>query len=149
MREKADGWRLATRAAHAGRARDPGAARPLVEPLYQSTVFAFDSLAQLDDVYERRADGHVYYRMGTPNTAALEAAVAELEAAPAAFSAASGMGTITAIVLALAQSGDHLVADRNAYGGTHTLLSQELPRLGIDVSWVDVSDLAGVQRAIR
>src|SRR5205085_8818675 len=50
--------------------------------------------------------GHVYYRMGTPNTAALEAAVAELEGAPAAFSAASGMGTITAVILALAQSGE-------------------------------------------
>src|SRR5437016_7703899 len=104
MTDKPSRWRLGTRAAHASRARDPGVARPLVEPLYQSTVYAFDSLAQLDDVYDRRAGGHVYYRMGTPNTAALETAIAELEGAPAAFSAASGMGTITAVILALARS---------------------------------------------
>src|SRR5215472_12179859 len=142
-------WGLGTRAAHAGQARDVGIARPLTQPLYQSTVFAFDSLAQLDDVYERRADGHVYYRMGTPNTAALEASVAALEGAPVAVAASSGMGAITAVLLALAGSGDHLIADRRAYGGTHTLLSQDLPRLGIEVSWIDGTDPDQVAPAIR
>jgi cystathionine gamma-synthase len=140
---------MATRAARAGLARDPGVARPLIEPLYQSTVFAFDSLAQLDDVYAGRAAGHVYYRMGTPNATVLEQAVATLEGGPAAAAAASGMGIITSLVLALAGSGDHVVADRHAYGGTHTLLTEELPRLGIEGSLLDVEDLAAVEAAIR
>jgi cystathionine beta-lyase/cystathionine gamma-synthase len=142
-------WALETRAVRAAQSRDPGIARPLVQPLYQSTVFAFESVAQVDDVYSGRLPGHVYYRMGTPNTAALERAIAELEGGEAAVTAASGMGIISAVLLALVGSGDHVVADRHAYGGTHTLLSQELPRFGIDVSFVDVSDLASVRAVLR
>jgi cystathionine gamma-synthase len=87
--------------------------------------------------------------MGTPNTAALERAVAELEGAPSAVAAASGMGVISALLLSLAGSGDQVVADRNAYGGTFTLLQSELPRLGIEVALLDVADLDAVERAIR
>ena len=142
-------WRLATRAAHAAQARDPGVARPLVQPLYQSTVFAFDSVEHIDDVYQKDAPGHIYYRMGTPNTMALERSVAELEGGEDAVAAASGMGVISAALFALARSGDHLVADRHAYGGTHTLLTQDLPRLGVEATLVDVADQSALDRAIR
>lgn len=142
-------WGPGTKAARAAAAHDPGVARPLVQPLYQSTVYAFDSLEQLDDVYEHRAGGHVYYRMGTPNATALELSVAGLENGAAAVAAASGMGAITAVALALAGAGDHLIADRHAYGGTHALMTQELPRLGIDVTVLDVENLAAVDAAIR
>ncbi len=141
--------RLATRAAHAALAREPGVARPLIQPLYQSTVFTFDSVAQVDAVYAGTSPGHVYYRMGTPNTAALEHTMASLESGEAAIAAASGMGAISALVLALAGAGDHLVADRHVYGGTHALLTQELPRLGIEVTLVDVADLSAVEAACR
>jgi cystathionine beta-lyase/cystathionine gamma-synthase len=141
--------RLGTRIVHAGRAQDPGIARPLVQPLYQSTVFAFDSVAQLDSIYEQRAAGHVYYRMGTPNTAALERSIADLEGGQAAVAAASGMGAISSLVLALAEHGEHIVADRHAYGGTFSLLTQELPRLGIEVTLVDVDDFDAVAAAFR
>ncbi|HVC32624.1 MAG TPA: aminotransferase class I/II-fold pyridoxal phosphate-dependent enzyme [Chloroflexota bacterium] len=142
-------WRLGTRLARAGRAQGAGAAEPLVQPLYQSTVFAFESVAQVDAVYDRQAAGHVYYRMGTPNTAALESAVASAEGGEAAVAAASGMGAITAVVLALAGQGDHVVADRHAYGGTFGLLTQELPRLGLDTALVDADDLTAVEAALR
>lgn len=142
-------WRLATRAARASVARNPGAARPLVQPLYQSTVYAFDSLEQLDDVYEGRAEGHVYYRMGTPNATALERSVAALENGAAAVAAASGMGIISSLLIGLAQSGDHVIADRHAYGGTNTLLTSELPRLGIEATLLAVEDLDAVEAAIR
>src|SRR5579885_3284856 len=142
-------WRPGTRAAHAGRANDPCVAAPLIEPLYQSTVFRFESVAQIDAVYAGQAPGHVYYRMGTPNTSALEACVADLEGGEAAVAAASGMGAISSLLLALAEQGDHLVADRHVYGGTFSLLSVDLARLGIAVSLVDVDDLAEVEAAIR
>src|SRR5437763_1752083 len=112
---------LGTRAAHAAAARSPGVAQPLVQPLYQSTVFRFESVEHVDQVYQGEESGHVYYRMGTPNTTALEAGVAELEGAESGVAAASGMGTISALLLSLAKVGDHLVADRNAYGGTFGL----------------------------
>jgi cystathionine beta-lyase/cystathionine gamma-synthase len=140
---------LGTRAAHAATARSAGVAQPLVQPLYQSTVFRFDSVAQVDAVYQGEESGHVYYRMGTPNSTALEAAVAELEGAESGVAAASGMGTISALLLALAKAGDHLVADRHAYGGTYGLLTGDLPRLGIEATLVDVSDLAAVRAALR
>lgn len=122
---------------------------PLVQPLYQSTVFTFRTVAALDAVYEQPASGHVYYRMGTPNTTALEASLADLEGGEAAVAAASGMGALASLLLGLVGSGDHLIADRHAYGGTFTLLTQELPRLGIEVSVVDVDHLAAVEAAFR
>ena len=142
-------WRLGTRAAHAATAREPGVARPLVQPLYQSTVFAFDSVEQVDAVYEKNAVGHIYYRMGTPNASGLESSIAELEGAEDAVAAASGMGVISAALLALVQSGDSIVADRHTYGGTNALLTTDLPRLGIDSTLIDVADTASLLRAIR
>ncbi len=148
-RNRSRALRLGTRVARAARAQDPGTSRPLVEPLYQSTVFAFDSVAQLESVYQQQAAGHVYYRMGTPNTAALEHSLAALEGGQAAVAAASGMGILSSLLLALVEHGDHIVADRRAYGGTFTLLSQELTQLGIDVSLVDTDDLAVLEGACR
>jgi len=140
---------FATRAARAGRGAPPSAvSRPLMPPIYQSTVYAFESLADVDAYYEGDAPGAVYYRYGTPTHAAFETAVAALEGAEAAVAAASGMAVITAAVLSLTGAGDRIVADRYAYGGTYTLLTTELPRLGVEVTLVDVQDHAAVERAL-
>jgi cystathionine gamma-synthase len=117
-------------------------------PIHQSTVFALDRLEDMDAINEG-TPGHSYYRYGTPTHAALEDAVAALEGAPAAVSAASGMAIITSAVLALARAGDRVVADRHAYGGTYILLTQELPRLGLDVTLVDATDHDAVAQAIQ
>jgi cystathionine beta-lyase/cystathionine gamma-synthase len=142
-------YRPSTVAAHAAIAQDPGVVRPLVQPLYQSAVYAFDSAEQVDAVYEGRSPGHVYYRMGTPNTRALESSIARLEGAADAVAAASGMGVISGLLLGLLCQGDHVVVDRHAYGGTYGLLKQELPRLGMDVTFVDVSNPSTVADAFR
>jgi cystathionine beta-lyase/cystathionine gamma-synthase len=141
--------RPATVAAHAAQAQDPGVARPLVQPLYQSAVYAFDSAEQVDAVYEGRMPGHVYYRMGSPNARALETSIAKLEGAADAVAAASGMGAISALLLALLRHGDHVVADRHAYGGTYSLLRHDLPRLGIETTFVDVGKPRVVAEAFR
>jgi cystathionine gamma-synthase len=144
-----DSIAFSTRAAHAGRGAPPQTvSRPLTPPIYQSTVYAFERLEDLEALYAG-VPGHIYYRQGTPTHAALEAAVAALEGAEAAVAAASGMAIATAAVLALAGAGDRIVADRHAYGGTYTLLAEELPRLGIDVTLVDATDLADVERALE
>ncbi len=140
---------FATLAAHAARPL-PGAtvSRPLISPIYQSTVYEFDRLEDLEAMRDGAA-GHIYYRNGTPTHDTLEHAIAGLEGAEAAVAAASGMAIATAAVLSLAGSGDLIVADRHAYGGTYNLLRQDLPRLGIDVSLIDAVDLDAVEHALR
>lgn len=138
-----------TRAAHAGRRTPPRyISHPLMTPIYQSTVYAFDRLEDLDATHEGEP-GYSYYRFGSPTHGALEEAVAALEGAPAAVCAASGLAIISAAVLALAGAGDRIVADRHAYGGTYLLLSEEFPRLGLDVTLVDATDHDEVARALR
>lgn len=137
-----------TTAARAGTHADPGLGPPLVPALHQSTVHSYRSLAELDRVFTVEDTGHVYYRFGHFNGALLEQTVAELEGAQAAACGASGMAVLTATLLGTLRPGDHVVADRNAYGGTLTLLTTDLPALGITTSLVDVADPDAVQDAL-
>lgn len=121
----------------------------LVEPIYQSTVYMFTGLDQVDAVQEGREPGYIYYRNGTPNHTTLEKAVAGLEGAAAAVVGASGMAVISGMFLSLLRPGEHVISDRVVYGGTYNLLSKELPALGIQTSLVDATDLAAVAANIR
>ena len=142
---------FATRAARVGEPETRvGASRPLAEPIHQTTVWSFDDLAAVDDWYEGRSkDTFLYYRNGNPNTVALERAVADLEGAEAGAAAASGMAAIAGVFLAVLKAGDHVVADRNVYGGTTVLLRGELARLGIETTFVEPTDLDAVTAALR
>jgi cystathionine gamma-synthase len=139
--------RFETIAARGGR-DVPSASRPLTPPLYQTNVFVFDSMAQVEAVWEGEEPGFVYTRHGTPNHAMLEAMVAELEGGEAAVACASGMGATTALILGLLRRGDHLVAARDLYGATTALFTDEVPRLGIEVSFVDASDPERIMEAV-
>src|SRR5260370_19400264 len=97
---------FATRAGDAGRAPLPASlSRPLTPPIYQSTVYAFARLDDLDTLTPDAQSYTYYYRYGTPTHAALEAAICALEGAEAAATAASGLAVISAAVLALAAAG--------------------------------------------
>ncbi|MSP13375.1 MAG: aminotransferase class I/II-fold pyridoxal phosphate-dependent enzyme [Chloroflexi bacterium] len=137
-----------TRAARVGEWRPP-TTPSLVEPIYQSTVYKFTGLDQVDAVQEGRETGYIYYRNGTPNHTTLESAIAGLEGAAAAVVGASGMAVISGMFLSLLRPGDHVLCDRVVYGGTYNLLSKELPALGIETSLVDATDLAAVAASIR
>ncbi|GHH48065.1 trans-sulfuration enzyme family protein [Lentzea cavernae] len=139
---------LTTRAARAGAHGTSGRGGPLVPALHQSTVHSYPDLASLHRVLDGEERGHAYYRFGHYNGRLLEEAVADLEGARDAVATASGMAAISATVLALAEAGDHVVADRNAYGGTRDLLEADLPRLGAETALVDASDLAEVERVL-
>jgi cystathionine beta-lyase/cystathionine gamma-synthase len=139
--------RLETIAARGGR-DVPAANRPLTPPLYQTNVFVFASIAQVETVWEGKEQGFVYGRYGTPNHAMLEAMVAELEGGEAAVACASGMGATTALILGLLRRGDHLVAARDLYGSTTALFTEEVGRLGIEVSFVEASDPERVLEAL-
>lgn len=108
--------------------------RPLSPPLYPASVHVFSDLAQVDEVWEGRSPGHVYRRFGHPNGAALEELVAALEGGEAGVACASGMAALYAALLAgpgALGPGDCLVAQSGLYGGTQTLLTEELSARGI------------------
>jgi cystathionine beta-lyase/cystathionine gamma-synthase len=126
----------------------PSATRPLAPPLYQASVFVFDSLEQVESVWEGKAPGFVYGRYGTPNHAMLEALVAALEGGEAAVACASGMGAITSLLLATLRPGEHLLAARDLYGSTTALFAEEVARWGIEVSFAEAPGPEAVRAAL-
>jgi cystathionine beta-lyase/cystathionine gamma-synthase len=118
----------------------------LAQPIYQTSTFQVtDSDQQL------RATGtdRFYTRYGNPTHTAVESAIAELEGADAALLFASGMGAITTSILALVKAGDHIVAQRDIYGGVTKFFSSWLPKLGVETTLVDTTDYDQHARAIR
>lgn len=125
-----------------------GASSPINPAIHQSTVYAFESLEQLEAVYGQE-HGYIYYRNGHPNATVLEDLLCELEHGASALVASSGMAAISALLLGNLNAGDHIIADQNAYGGTFALLTADLPRLGLEVSFVDASNPEAVKAAVR
>lgn len=140
---------LTTLAARAGEEARPNHSVPLVEPIYQTTVFAFPDLDALDQAMSGAEPASFYYRNGTPNTGALERAMAVLEGTEAALVAGSGMAAISATLLGVLKAGDHMVTDARVYGVTYALLREEFPRLGIEVSFVDACNPDEVAAAFK
>lgn len=125
---------LSTRAIHAGELK-PAPAGAVVTPIYQSATFAYEGPDGLPEVTYGRYQN-------TPNHAVLHARLAALEGAEDALVCATGMAAMTAALLGLCRRGDRVLAARGLYGGTHALLSEELPRFGIEADFVDAHDPA-------
>jgi cystathionine beta-lyase/cystathionine gamma-synthase len=119
---------------------------PLATPIFQTSTF---EVTDNDEQLRATHTDHFYTRYGNPTTTVAEETVAELEGVDAAQTFASGMGAITTTIMALLKAGDHIVAQRDIYGGTTKFLSQWLPRFGIETSLVDTTDYAQHERAIR
>src|ERR1700758_2254509 len=119
---------------------------PLSTPIYQTSTFEVtDSEQQL-----RATHTDMFYtRYGNPTHTVAEKAIADLEGADGALLFASGMTAITTTVLALLKSGDHIVAQRDVYGGASKFLGQWLPKLGIETTFVDTTEYDQHARAIR
>ncbi len=118
-------------------------------PLVQSVAFDFDSASQQDQVFAGDRTGYVYGRYGSPTTAALETALAELEGAQAAVCFSTGMAAIAAYVDGCAISrGGRVVAQQDIYGGTRALFERWTLERGAKVVFVDATDHAAVDRAL-
>jgi cystathionine beta-lyase/cystathionine gamma-synthase len=119
---------------------------PLATPIYQTSTFEVT-----DNEEEVRAThtDHFYTRYGNPTNTVAEKTIAELEGVDAALTFASGMGAITTTLMALLKGGDHVVAQRDIYGGANKFLSQWLPKMGIETTFVDTVDYEQHARAIR
>jgi cystathionine beta-lyase/cystathionine gamma-synthase len=123
-----------TLAIRAGRSGNGNALAPTLVP---STTFEMMSLDEGRRLAHSTRATQFYGRHGNPTVAAFEEAIAELEGAEAARAYGSGMGAIFGLVFGLCSKGDHIVAQRQLYGGTMQLLAGVCPRFGIDVSFVD------------
>jgi cystathionine gamma-synthase len=141
--------RPATEAAHAGEIASRDLGTSVAQPIYQTTVHAFKSLQELDRVQTNPEEGWFYYRNASPNRTAFETTLARLEGAEAAVAAGSGMGAIFIALSAVLKSGDHVIADEKIYGGTFALLTQQLPKFGIETTFVNTADELAVRAAVR
>jgi len=119
---------------------------PLATPIYQTSTF---EVADNDEQLRLTPTDTFYTRYGNPTCTVVESAIAELEGADAALLFASGMNAITTSILALVKTGDHIVAQRDIYGGVTKFLTQWLPRLGVETTFVDTTDYDQHARAIR
>ena len=144
-----------TQAVHAGERGPRPDFTPVVTPIYNSVGYLYESMEQLDAVFGGEREGYVYPRFGTPTNAALEQAVAILEGgeaaegSAAALSFASGMAAVHAALLATGlEAGQAVVSAQDVYGASYALLARLFTALGIRVRFVDIADLASVERAI-
>ena len=119
---------------------------PVATPIYQTSTF---EVTDNDEQQRVTATDRYYTRWGNPTNTVAEQAVAAIEGVEAARTFASGMGAITTTVLALLKAGDHVIAQRDVYGGVTKFFSQWLPRVGIETTFVDTNDFEQHARAIR
>ena len=137
-----------TKAIHAGNVKDVqyGA---LTTPIYQTSTFVFDSCEQGGRRFAGEENGYIYTRLGNPTVSVLEAKIAALECGEACVAAASGMGAISSALWTIAGAGKHIIADGTLYGCTFALLNHGLTRYGVEVDFIDTSDLEAVKAHLK
>ena len=144
--EETTGYEPETSAILAGRNEGETSLAPV---LYPTSAFEFATIDQGREMATAVGAERFYSRYGNPTINAFEAAIAELEGAEVARAFASGMGAVSAVVLGLCSSGDHVVAQRQIYAGTQLFLQSACPRFGIDVTFVDGTEPGAFEAAIR
>lgn len=137
-----------TVAVHAGAdpKRDEGS---LSVPVYQSAVFTFPDAETGAAINKGEQLGYSYGRKGNPTQTALENALSELEGYEAALALSSGMAAISAAFMTLLKPGDHLIASEQLYAATNTLMDEVLAPLGIDVTYIDGTQIDNFRTAMK
>ncbi|MBN2435840.1 MAG: aminotransferase class I/II-fold pyridoxal phosphate-dependent enzyme [Spirochaetes bacterium] len=129
----------ATLALHAGFDGDP-ATNSCAVPIYSTSSYLFDSTEHAANLFALKEFGNIYSRLGNPTVDVFEKRVAALDGGVGALAFASGMAAITAAICTLAHAGENIAASTSLYGGTVTLFSCTLPKLGITVNFFDPED---------
>ena len=137
-----------TIALHAGQETADSATGARAVPIYATSSFVFESPEHAADLFGLKAFGNIYTRIMNPTTDVFEKRIAALEGGVAAVGVASGQAAQTLAILNLAEAGDNIVASQSLYGGTVSLFSNTLPRLGIRTRFVNIHDLKAVAAAI-
>jgi len=137
-----------TLALHAGQQPDP-ATGARATPIYQSASFVFPDTDFAVGLFNIERAGHVYSRLSNPTNAVLEERISALEHGVGAIAVASGQAAMHLAVATILSAGDHVVASRSLYGGTHNLLEYTLPRFGIETTFVDPRSPEAFAAAVR
>jgi len=119
------------------------------EPIFTTSSFVFSSAAQAAARFSGEEAGNIYSRFTNPTVRVFEQRLAALENAECCVATASGMSAITATILGLLKTGDHIVSSRSIFGTTTVLLTNIIARLGIETTFVELTDLSVWEKAIR
>ena len=138
---------LGTTAIHAGTLKNLYGT--LAMPIYQTSTFIFDSAEQGGRRFALEEAGYIYTRLGNPTTTVLENKIAALEEGEAAVATASGIGAISSSLWTVLKAGDHVVTDKTLYGCTFALMNHGLTKFGVEVTFVDTSNLDEVKKAMK
>ncbi len=140
-------WHTGTLSIHGG--QKPGPSGERVVPIAQTTSFVFKDTEHAAKLFALEEFGQIYTRIGNPTTDVLEARLAELDGGVAGLCFSSGMAAITAAILTITSAGQHIVSSSSLYGGTVTLFTHTLKRLGIESTLVDSGKPEDFKRAIK
>ncbi|MEN9814300.1 MAG: hypothetical protein RLZZ412_282 [Verrucomicrobiota bacterium] len=140
--------KLGTKSLHAGQKPDPTTGSRAV-PIYQTTSYQFRDTEHAANLFGLKELGNIYTRIMNPTTDVLEQRLAALEGGSGALAHSSGQAAITAAILNIAGAGDHIVSVAQLYGGTYNLFHYTLPKLGIQVSFVDGDDPENFRKAVK
>ncbi len=139
--------KIETLAIHSGYSPDP-TTKAVAVPIFQTASYAFDDTQHGADLFDLKVEGNIYTRIMNPTTAVLEQRVAAMEEGVGALALSSGMAAISQAIFAIAEQGDNIVSVTTLYGGTYNLFAHTLPKLGIDVRFVDYRDMNAIAAAI-
>lgn len=145
--EQKTGPGLDTISLHGGQTPDPTTTARAV-PIYQTSSYVFHDTDHAARLFGLQEFGNIYSRIMNPTTDVLEKRIAELEGGSGAVALASGQAAITLSILNIARAGDEIISANSLYGGTYNLFHYTLPKLGINVKFVDPSDPDNFRRAI-
>ncbi|MGL5693090.1 MAG: methionine gamma-lyase [Peptostreptococcaceae bacterium] len=140
--------KFATQAIHGGHKKDP-VSGALTTPIFQTSTFVFDSAEQGGRRFAGEESGFIYSRLGNPTNMQLEEKIALLEKGEACLSTASGMGAITSALWTALKAGDHVIASKTLYGCTYAMFNHGISRYGIEVTFVDATNLDEVKNAMK
>lgn len=138
---------IGTMSIHTGNHKNPFGA--LAVPIYQTSTFVFDSAEQGEKRFALEEEGYIYSRLGNPTTAVFEEKIAALEGGEAAVATSSGIGAITSTLWTLLKAGDHVIADKTLYGCTFAYLNHGVAKFGVEVDFIDTSDLELVRKTMK
>lgn len=133
---------------HAGRDKSDHKGA-LSTPIYQSSTFVFDSAEQGAARFAGEEPGYIYSRLGNPTVAELEQKVAALEKMEDAAATATGMAAVSGAVLSFLQAGDHVIVSKAIYGCSFALFNHQLPKFGIEVSFIDMTNPDELEQALK
>lgn len=137
-----------TQAIHSGRINDEQFGS-LATPLYQTSTFTFKNAEQGANRFSGEEEGYIYTRLGNPTTRQLEMRLAAMEGTEDAAATSTGMGAVSAALLANLACGDHLIASKALYGCSFALIDHQLTKFGISVTFVDMEEPNNIKAAIK